>query len=213
MGGTILRPIQLSLVDRPGQSASIEPEVMETSEKCILLAVTGGIAAYRACDLTRALVKDGLPVRVIMTRNAEKFVGRVSFEALSGHPVHTDEFAPGMAHIDLKNMAQVFVVAPATANIIGKFAGGIADDLVTSTYLALACPVFLAPAMNPNMYAHPAVQRNLNILREDGVQLFYPEEGEVVCGDVGRGKMASVDLMARTIREVYWREVRPETIV
>ena len=112
-----------------------------------------------------------------------------------------------MLHIDMKNLAGVMAVAPATANIIGKMAHGIADDIVSSTYLATDCPVFVAPSMNPNMYASPAVQRNLGILREDGVQLIDPGEGEVVCGDTGQGKMADIGLIEEVLKRAYVESV------
>ncbi len=162
------------------------------SEKLILIGVTGSIAAYKACDLARGLVKRGLPVQVILTESAERFVGKVTFQALTSRPVYSNTWENGMVHIEVKNQAAIFAVVPATANIIGKMANGIADDLVSSTYLALNCPVFVAPAMNPYMYASRPVQRNLRTLREDGVRLIDPAEGLVICGDEGQGKMADV---------------------
>ena len=171
------------------------------SSKSILIAVTGGIAAYRTCELVRNLTKKGFPVRVIMTENAERFVGRLTFQALTGSPVYVASWEEGMVHIDMKNLAAVFGVVPATADIIGKFANGIADDLVSSTYLAATCPVVIAPSMNPGMYESRAVQRNLKTLREDGAIIVDPGEGEVVCGDEGRGKLATLDeIEARLIR-------------
>ena len=168
-------------------------------DKSILIAVTGSIAAFRTCELIRNLTKAGHDVRVLMTENAERFVGRVTFQALTGHTVYVSSWDEGMVHIDLKNMAGVFDVVPATANIIGKFAAGIADDVVSSTYLAVTCPVVLAPAMNPGMYNSPAVQRNLATLQADGVVLVDPAEGEVVCGDVGRGKIAGLPTIEAAI--------------
>lgn len=174
-------------------------------EKSILIAVSGSIAAYKICDLVRSLTKQGFPVRVVMTKNAERFVGRVTFEALTGHKVYSSEWDDGMVHIDLKNLAGIYAVMPATANTIGKMANGIADDIVSSTYLAATCPVLLAPAMNPGMYASPAVQRNLRQLREDGVQIVDPGSGEVVCGDTGQGKMADIELLETVLKEAYHR--------
>lgn len=165
---------------------------MDTEEKRILIAVTGSIAAYKACELVRGLVKRGLPVQVILTESAERFVGKVTFQALTSRPVYSNTWENGMVHIEVKNLAGVFAIVPATANIVGKMANGIADDLVSSTYLAVNCPVFVAPAMNPFMYASPPVQRNLRTLREDGVRLIDPAAGEVICGDEGQGKMAEV---------------------
>ncbi len=173
------------------------------SQKEIVIAVTGSIAAYKTCELVRNLTKEGFPVRVIMTEHATHFIGRITFEALSGKPVRIHEYDTGMAHIELKNIASVFAVVPATANIIGKFANGIADDLVTSTYLASTCPVLLAPAMNPGMYASPAVQRNLQTLEKDGVIILDPSSGFVVCGDEGQGKLADIVLIQNRIIELH----------
>ncbi len=169
------------------------------SDKEIVIAVTGSIAAYKTCDLVRSLTKKGFPVRVIMTENATHFVGRITFEALTGKPVRIHEYDTGMAHIEIKKIASVFAVVPASANIIGKMANGIADDLVTSTYLANTSPTLIAPSMNPGMYLHKAVQRNLEILSKDGVHIVSPEKGVVVCGDEGYGKLASIDVIEQEI--------------
>jgi phosphopantothenoylcysteine decarboxylase/phosphopantothenoylcysteine decarboxylase/phosphopantothenate--cysteine ligase len=174
-----------------------------SEKKHVIIGVTGGIAAYRACDLIRALTCEGIPVTVIMTHGAEQFVGKITFESLTGREVFSDPYGGGMPHIDLKNRAGLLAIVPATANIIGKFANGIADDLVSSTYLASTCPIIVAPAMNPNMYAHPAVKRNIETLRRDGVIVVEPETGKVVCGDEGTGKLASVDTIYKIIKENY----------
>ncbi|KAA1268982.1 phosphopantothenoylcysteine decarboxylase [Leptospira interrogans] len=178
---------------------------MSNLKKEILVAVSGSIAAYKTCELVRNLTKEGYPVSVIMTANATKFVGPITFEALTGKKVRVDEYEQGMAHIDAKNSASVIAIVPATANIIGKMANGIADDLVTSTYLAANCPVVIAPAMNPFMYAHPSVQRNLKRLIEDGVILVDPSEGIVVCGDEGYGKLAEISIIQKMILDLYQR--------
>ncbi|QCO42367.1 phosphopantothenoylcysteine decarboxylase [Leptospira interrogans] len=178
---------------------------MSNLKKEILVAVSGSIAAYKTCELVRNLTKEGYPVSVIMTANATKFVGPITFEALTGKKVRVDEYEQGMAHIDAKNSASVIAIVPATANIIGKMANGIADDLVTSTYLAANCPVVIAPAMNPFMYAHPSVQRNLKRLIEDGVILVDPSEGVVVCGDEGYGKLAEISIIQKMILDLYQR--------
>ncbi|MCB1166664.1 MAG: phosphopantothenoylcysteine decarboxylase [Leptospiraceae bacterium] len=171
--------------------------------RTIVIAVSGSIAAYKTCDLVRNLARKKIPVRVCMTRNATRFVGAVTFQALTGQSVIVDEWDQGMLHIDLKNEAALFAVVPATANIIGKMASGIADDAVTSTYLALQCPAFVAPAMNPNMYSHSAVQRNLQTLRSDGVSILDPAAGEVICGDVGQGKMEDIQIIEAKLLEKY----------
>ncbi|PJZ68346.1 phosphopantothenoylcysteine decarboxylase [Leptospira perolatii] len=173
------------------------------SSKDILIAVTGSIAAYRTCELVRNLTKDGYPVSVIMTEHATKFIGPITFEALTGKKVRIDEYEEGMAHIDARNSAAIFAIVPATANIIAKMANGIADDLVTSTYLASKCPILVAPAMNPNMYTHPATQRNLERLKKDGVEILDPQEGVVVCGDEGYGKLADVAVIQAKIIKAY----------
>lgn len=173
-----------------------------------VIAITGSIAAFRICDLVRSLTKGGLPVRVIMTENATRFVGRLTFEALTGQKVILDDWEEGMLHIDLKNEASVFCVAPATANIIGKMAGGIADDAVSTAYLAMACPVLVAPAMNPGMYASKAVQRNLATLKTDGVEILDPAEGTVICGDEGKGKMVEISILEAAIHRLHYGSVR-----
>ncbi|MCB1157402.1 MAG: phosphopantothenoylcysteine decarboxylase [Leptospiraceae bacterium] len=176
---------------------------MTENQNEILIAVTGGIAAYKTCELIRLLVKDGYSVRVLMTENAQQFIGRITFETLSGKPVGIEEYEFGMPHIEMKNRAAVFAVVPATANSIGKLANGIADGLLGSTYLALQCPTIIAPAMNPAMYFHPAVQRNLKTLKEDGALIVEPEEGIVACGDFGPGKLADVEKIKKAILSKY----------
>ena len=176
---------------------------MEQKPKHIVVAVTGSIACYKSCDLVRSLVKQGYSVQVMLSSSAEKLVGKASFQALSRNKVFTSEWEEEMLHIDVKNHAAVFAVAPATANTIAKMTHGVADDLISSTYLALQCPVIVAPSMNPNMYNHPSVQRNIATLQQDGVFVISPHEGEMVCGDSGRGKMAPVQDIEKTLIQVY----------
>ncbi len=175
--------------------------------KAILIGVTGSIAAYKSCDLVRELVKKGYPVRVIMSPNAERFVGKVSFQALSSHRVYSSEWEEGMLHIDMKRLAALYAIVPATANMIGKLANGIADDIISSVYLCVDCPVVLAPSMNPQMYIHSALQRNLEQLQDDGVHLIDPQHGEAVCGDQGQGKMATVNEIAKVLMKYYDQSV------
>ena len=160
----------------------------------IALGVTGGIGAYKAVEVARGLRKRGHDVAAIMTRAARRFVGEVTFEAITGRRVITDQWSPGMnadiEHISLATEAKLLLVAPATANAIGKFAHGIADDFLSSLYLATTAPVLLAPAMNTHMLAHPAVQANLERLRERGVSFVEPGEGYLACGWVGKGRLA-----------------------
>lgn len=167
----------------------------------IVIAVTGGIAAYRTCELVRSLVKRGEQVQVIMTENALNFIGKATFEGLTDRPVYAGKWDEGMIHIHLKNQARVFAVVPATANSIGKFAGGIGDDIVSTTYLAMTnvCPILIAPSMNPAMYESQAVQRNLSFLQESKVHIIDPSEGLAVCGDEGKGKMAPVEQIEEQI--------------
>lgn len=175
---------------------------MSTQPSSIIVCVTGSIAAYRACDLVRSLSKQNFDVRVLMTEAAEHFVGKLSFQALSNNPVYSSEWDAGMVHIDIKNHARLIAVVPATANTIGKFASGIADDIISSTYLAATCPVLVAPAMNPGMYAHPAMRRNLQQLQDDGVHIVEPGSGKVVCGDEGQGKLAEIRIIENRILEL-----------
>jgi phosphopantothenoylcysteine decarboxylase/phosphopantothenate--cysteine ligase len=160
----------------------------------IALGVTGGIGAYKAVEVARGLQKRGHDVVAIMTRSAKKFVGEVTFEAITRRPVITDQYARGananIEHIALATDIGLLLVAPATANIIGKLANGIADDFLTSLYLATRAPVLLAPAMNTNMLEHPAVQRNLEILASRGVRSVDPGEGFLACGWIGKGRLA-----------------------
>ena len=176
---------------------------MDTKNKNIIIAVSGSIAAYKTCDLVRELRKKGHPVTVLMTKNAARFVGPVTFQALTDQKVYTGDFGEEMEHIDIKNTASVFCVVPATANVIGKMANGIADDVLTSAYLALHCPVIVAPAMNPQMYSHKAVQRNLRTLKEDGVLILEPVVGTVVCGDTGQGRLADLKLIENEILKIH----------
>lgn len=164
----------------------------------VLLAVCGGIAAYKACEVLRGLQKAGCEVRVTMTADAERFVGAVTFEALSGAPVADDLYDyPGSSipHIELSEWADLALVVPATANVMAKLARGIADDCLTSTLLAChgSCPVMVAPGMNTRMWANPATQANVSALRGRGVTVVGPGSGRLACGDVGEGKLAPVE--------------------
>lgn len=161
-------------------------------DKRIVLGVTGGIAAYKACDLTSRLVKAGAQVRVVLTENAAKFVPPLTFDTLSGYPACIDTFAPRheLEHISLAKWGDAYVIAPATANCLAKLASGIADDLLTTTALAMTAPVLLAPAMNANMWRHPATQANLQTLLSRGVRTVGPATGRLACGDDDIGRMS-----------------------
>lgn len=160
----------------------------------IALGVTGGIGVYKAVEVCRGLQKNGHDVVVVMTRAATKFVGPVTFEAISRRPVITSQWKPGMnadiEHVAIADQIALLLVAPCTANIIGKFANGIADDFLSTLYLATRADVLLAPAMNTNMLAHEAVQRNLQTLSARGVRFVEPGEGYLACGWIGRGRLA-----------------------
>lgn len=167
-------------------------------DRRIVLGVTGGIAVYKACDLASRLVKRGAQVRVVLTEHACRFVPPLTFETLTGNPACVDMFGPrgGMDHISLAKWGELFVIAPATANCIAKLAGGIADDLLTTTALAMNGPVLIAPAMNANMYRHPATQQNLELLRQRGVRTVGPESGRLACGDDDIGRMSEPEAIA-----------------
>jgi phosphopantothenoylcysteine decarboxylase / phosphopantothenate---cysteine ligase len=160
----------------------------------IALGVTGGIGAYKAVEVARLLQKQGHDVVTIMTRSARRFVGPVTFEAITRRRVISDQWTPGtnadIEHISIASDIALLLVAPATANIIGKFAHGIADDFLSSLFLATEAPVLLAPAMNTNMLAHPAVQENLATLQSRGVRFVEPGEGYLACGWIGKGRLA-----------------------
>lgn len=166
----------------------------ELAAKRVALAVTGGIAAYKAIEVLRGLQKAGCEVRVAMTRHACEFVQPLTFRALSGSYVLVDDYAPDnpdpIAHITFSQTVDLLIVAPATANAIAKFANGVADDFLTSTYLACTSPVLVAPAMNTTMWEHPATQRNLAKLRADGVHILEPDQGEMACGTFGPGRLS-----------------------
>ena len=173
------------------------PETPSSSSfdgKKVALGVTGGIAVYKAAEVLRGLQRAGCKVRVAMTKRACEFVQPLTFRALSGDHVIVDDYAPDnpdpIAHITFSQTVDLFLVAPATANIIAKFANGIADDFLTSTYLAANAPVLVAPAMNATMWRHPATQRNLEQLRRDGVHIIDPDEGEMACGTFGPGRLS-----------------------
>ena len=166
------------------------------AKKHVLVAVSGGIAVYKVAQVVSDLTKHDVDVQVIMTENATKFVAPLTFEALTGRVVYTDTFDyssdASIKHISLAQEADVFCVAPATANVIAKLAHGIADDMVSSTFLAATCPVLVCPAMNVHMYENAATQANLRTLEERGIKLIGPGVGKLACGDVARGTLSPV---------------------
>ncbi|MBO3715791.1 MAG: bifunctional phosphopantothenoylcysteine decarboxylase/phosphopantothenate--cysteine ligase CoaBC, partial [Candidatus Accumulibacter sp.] len=166
---------------------------MELAGKRIVLGITGGIAAYKAAELVRLLIKEGASVHVVMSEAATHFVTPVTFQALSGKLVFTDQWDPrvanNMAHIDLSREADALLVAPASADFLAKLAGGLADDLLTTLVLARDCPLLVAPAMNRQMWENPATRRNIAVLRSDGVSVIGPACGDQACGETGPGRM------------------------
>ena len=170
----------------------------------IVLGVTGGIAAYKAAELVRELVKAQAEVHVVMTRNSQAFIAPLTFQTLSGNPVTTELFnlmaESEIGHIALADRAEVLVIAPATANIIGKIAGGIADDMLTTIVMATQAPVLLAPAMNVHMWENPICQENIQRLRSRGYHFIDPEAGELACGYEGIGRLAEIPAIVEEIR-------------
>ncbi len=169
-------------------------------KKTVILGVTGCIAAYKSCEIVSRFIKLGYDVRVIMTVNATEFVSKLSFETLSNNRVVVEIFDPNREfeteHISYAKLASAFVIAPATANVIGKIANGIADDMLTTTVMATQAPVFICPAMNTNMYNNPTVTKNIETLKEKGYIIIDSTEGRLACGDIGKGKMAEpVDIV------------------
>ncbi len=177
--------------------------------KSVVLGVTGGIAVYKAVDVVSRLRKKGAEVNVVMTKNAQQFVSPVTFQALSNNPVVTDMFDEPKTwdteHISLAQKADVFLIAPATANIIGKINNGIADDMLSTTVMATRAPVVIAPAMNTNMYLNPVVQRNIEALKELGVEFVDPASGRLACGDIGVGKLAAPEDIVAYVEYVLLR--------
>ncbi|NFA61115.1 bifunctional phosphopantothenoylcysteine decarboxylase/phosphopantothenate--cysteine ligase CoaBC [Clostridium sporogenes] len=188
------------------------------NKKCVVLGVTGGIASYKALDIVSKLKKLNYDINVIMTKSALKFIQPLPFQSLSGNMVSKDMFEEPKAfeiqHISLAKKADIILVAPATANIIGKVANGIADDMLSTTIMAATCPVVFAPAMNTNMYNNPIVQNNIEKLRKLGYKFIEPTSGRLACGDVGEGKLADtediveiVDSMLYPIKDLQGKNV------
>jgi phosphopantothenoylcysteine decarboxylase/phosphopantothenate--cysteine ligase len=175
--------------------------------KMIVLGVSGGIAAYKAATICSQLKQKGADVRVIMTQSATQFVQPLTFQTLSRYHVYTDTFEEAdpavVSHIDLADHADLFLITPATANVIGKLANGLADDMLSTTLLATEAPVWMAPAMNGHMLNHPAVQENLRKITERGVRLISPGEGLLACGYVGKGRLAEPDQIIAEVESFF----------
>lgn len=179
--------------------------------KNIVLGVTGGIAVYKACDLTSKLVQQGANVKVVMTENAKQFVSPLTFQALSRNPVYDDTFdeknPAKIAHIDLSDWAEIFIIAPATANTIGQIASGLGHDMLTSILLATRAEKYVAPAMNVHMYANPFVQENMKKLEKHGYHFIEPGAGYLACGYVGKGRMEEPLSIIQVIDSHYHRDL------
>ena len=175
--------------------------------KHILLGITGGIAAYKSCELVRLLKKQEHSVSVVMTDSATEFVSPLTFQALTGNPVLSDTYSGasnnGMAHINLTREADAFLIAPATANTIAKIANGLADNLLTTLVAARKCPLAVAPAMNVEMWNNPANLRNIEQLVSDGITVFYPTNGEQACGETGTGRMVEAVDLADLLEDLW----------
>jgi phosphopantothenoylcysteine decarboxylase/phosphopantothenate--cysteine ligase len=180
---------------------------VETAQKNILLCITGGIAVYKAAALTSQVSQAGYNVKIMMTDSARQFVTPLTFQTLSRNHVYFDTFdekdPAGVAHIDLADWADLVVVAPATANIIGKIANGIADNMISTTILATTAPVLIAPAMNVHMYEHPAVLDNMKRVTSFGCQFIEPGEGLLACGYVGKGRLAEPEEILQVIKNFF----------
>ena len=172
--------------------------------KTVVLGVSGGIAAYKACDVVSRLRKENIQVNVIMTKHATEFVSALTFQSISQNPVAVEMFEPvtnwDIEHISLAKKADIFLIAPATANVIGKIANGIADDMLSTTVMATKAPVVIAPAMNTNMYENPVTQANIKKLKDLGYIFIEPGYGRLACGDLGPGKLAEPDLIVENIK-------------
>ncbi|MDO4503097.1 MAG: bifunctional phosphopantothenoylcysteine decarboxylase/phosphopantothenate--cysteine ligase CoaBC [Coriobacteriia bacterium] len=175
---------------------------MTQQTQTVLIGVTGCIAAYKSCEIVRGLQKAGLRVKVVMTPHATEFVGPTTFRGLTREPVAVDLFDNPSApihHVSLAQEADLFLIAPCTANVLAKVAHGLADDLLTTTALACTAPLMIAPAMNVNMYEAPATQQNMRILRERGVRFVDAEAGYLACGDVGKGRLADPEVIVAAV--------------
>lgn len=176
------------------------------NKKTVILGVTGGIAAYKACEIASRLIKLNINVQVVMTKSAQEFVRPLVFQSLTNQPVVTDMFERpstwDIEHISIAQKADLFLIAPATANIIGKVANGIADDMLSTTIMATKAPVVFAPAMNTAMYQNKIVQKNISFLKELDYYFINPDEGRLACGDVGIGKLADIDRIVENVIQI-----------
>ena len=189
---------------------NMNDDEQEFSGRRVALGVTGGIAAYKAIEVLRGMQRVGCEVRVTMTKHACEFIQPLTFRALSGSYVIVDDYAADnpdpIAHITFSQTVDLFIIAPATANSLAKLANGVADDFLTSTYLACTAPVLIAPAMNTVMWEHPATRRNIQKLRDDGVHLIDPDDGEMACGTIGPGRLTEPERIVSAALELLRRQ-------
>ncbi|SJM70155.1 bifunctional phosphopantothenoylcysteine decarboxylase/phosphopantothenate--cysteine ligase CoaBC [Psychrobacter piechaudii] len=182
----------------------------------VILAITGGIAAYKSALLARLLVKEGFEVRVIMTQGAQQFITPLTLQALTGNEVHTElldtEAEAGMGHIELAKWADLVLIAPASANTLARLAMGMADDLLATVCLATSAPVMIAPAMNQQMWAHPAVQLNVQTLSDMGYEMIEPDSGVQACGDVGAGRLPEPEILLRRVLNFKAKLMVPQSL-
>ena len=182
----------------------------------VILAITGGIAAYKSALLARLLVKEGFEVRVIMTQGAQQFITPLTLQALTGNEVHTElldtEAEAGMGHIELAKWADLVLIAPASANTLARLAMGMADDLLATVCLATTAPVMVAPAMNQQMWAHPAVQLNVQTLSDMGYEMIEPDSGVQACGDVGAGRLPEPEILLRRVLNFKAKLMVPQSL-
>lgn len=176
---------------------------MHLKGKKVILGVSGGIAAYKACELARRMQDAGADVHVILTASAQQFVTALTFQSLTGNPVHTDLFSlteeSEMSHIQLADTADFLVIAPATADLIAKLAVGMANDLLTTVVLVTKAPIFLAPSMNVNMWEKDIVQQNIAVLKKRGLKFIEPDAGYLACGWEGKGRLAEPEAILREL--------------
>lgn len=183
---------------------------MSSEHACVIVGISGGIAAYKTCGLVSSLHQEGCEVHVLMTAAAQQFITPLTLQTLSGQRVITDMFStdyePEVHHISLAKKADVFVIAPASADIIAKIAGGIADDMLTTTFLAADCPKLIVPAMNTHMLENPATQRNLELCRSYGIHILESSSGYLACGDTGRGRMPEPKEIADAVKQLLMQD-------
>lgn len=198
----------------PWRDSSVKNEKTILKSKSVLLGITGGIASYKSIELTRRLTEEGASVTVIMTEAAQNFINPLTFEVTSGNKVYTDIYSSPLAHISLPANSDIMLIAPATADIIGKFAHGIANDLLSTCFLAYRGTSVIAPSMNWRMYDNPAVQDNLKILRSRGVVQVGPVHGSLACREEGTGRMSDVMEIIHVLRSCFFnRDLSAETVL